>query len=226
MKRFSVLVAVASILFLAGTTDSNAQTETPNVTTSQWSIGPKVGMNVAHFWGSDVSDNAHPRVGEQIGLFVTWSNDRWYAVTGELLYTSKGSRYRSDLPFFEDPKTVTKMSYIEMPILFRAFLIKEGMVRPHLSAGPSLGFLVMANTKGVDPATDARSFYSDARKVDVGMNFGGGVNIKVKKIWINPELRYNLGLVNVMDDVSARNGAFTVSVGVGFPIGKGALSDN
>ncbi len=220
MKRISVLVAFASIMILASTTNSKGQT------TSQWSIGPKAGVSLAHLYGSDVSANANPRVAEQFGAFVTWSNDRWYAVSGELLYSSKGSRFRADIPFFGDVKSVTKLSYIEMPILFRAFLKRDGAVRPHLSAGPSLGFLVVANTKGVDPKTDANSFYSNANKVDVGMNFGGGVNIRVKKIWINPELRYNLGLISTAENVSVRNGALTFSVGVGFPIGKGALSDN
>lgn len=225
MKRFSLLVAFASVMILAVTTNSQAQTDN-NVTTSRWSIGPKAGITMAHFWGNDVNNNANPRVAEQFGAFVTWSNDRWYAVTGEFLFSSKGSRFRNDNFFFDDVRTATRVSYIEMPVLFRAFLMRDGVVRPHLSAGPSLGILVLATTKGVDPSTDATSFYSNTNKVDVGMNFGGGVNIKVNKIWINPELRYNLGLVNVVQDNSVRNGALTLSVGVGFPIGKGALSDN
>lgn len=221
MKKITTLVALASIMILAATT-TNAQDKTPT-TTSQWSIGPKAGVNLTHFWGSDVNhDFSNPRVAEQFGAFVTWSNDRWYAVSGELLYSSKGSRYKYE-NFLGDYKTVTKVSYIEMPILFRAFLKRDGMVRPHLSAGPSLGFLVVANTKGVDPKTDATSFMSNANKVDVGMNFGGGVNIRVKKIWINPELRYNLGLISLAENSSVRNGALTLSVGVGFPISKGSM---
>lgn len=221
MNKILILAAMTTALFLASTLMVGAQT-----TTSQWSIGPKAGITLAHLWGDGVSDNANPRVAEQFGAFVTWSNDRWYAVSGELLYSSKGSRFRTDVPFFDDLKSVTKVSYIEMPILFRAFLMNKGMVRPHLSAGPSLGILVMANTKGVNPSTNARSFYNGANKVDVGFNVGGGVNIRVKKIWINPELRYNLGLVSTTSNAGVRNGALTLSVGVGFPISKGAYSDN
>ncbi|CAN5165828.1 hypothetical protein BH09BAC1_BH09BAC1_16420 [soil metagenome] len=219
MRTISTIVAFATIMILAATTTANAQERTAKV--SRWSAGPIVGLNLAHFWGSDFNnDNAHLRVGPHFGGFVTWSNDRHYGVTMELLYSGKGSRYRSNNFLLGDFKSVTRMDYFEMPILFRYFFIQEGMVRPHISAGPSLGFLLMANTESINPDGESRSIRDATNVFDLGMNVGGGVNIRIKKIWINPEIRYNLGVLNAIEDQAVRNGALTFAVGVGFPIGK------
>lgn len=220
MRSISTMIALACIIILAATTNTQAQDKP--VRASQWSIGPKAGLNLSHFWGDGFNkDAAHPRLAGQFGAFVTWSNDGWFAISGELLYSAKGARYRYENPFGDDAVSVTRADYLEIPIMFRGFILTEGRVRPHLSVGPSVGFLVLARSKGLKPInTDAISFHDDARKVDIGLNFGGGVNIEVgRNIWINPELRYNLGLISLGEDSDTRNGALTVGVGVGFPIG-------
>lgn len=215
------MVALALTMLLASYTFAQGQTQNePRTRTSRWTIGPKAGINLTQFWGNDFNnDFANPRLSGQFGGFFTWSNDRWFAISGELLYSAKGTRYKYDLPFIGSAKSVTRMDYIEMPLLFRVFFVQSGAVRPHASIGPSLGFLVVAHSKGIDPESDAESFRDDAHVFDVGLNIGSGVNIRTGPIWINPELRYNLGLINIGDDYSARNGAFTFSVAVGIPIG-------
>ena len=222
MRTISTLVAVTVFTVWTATT-TFAQTETKPVRSSQWTIGPKAGMNLSHYWGSDAGDPFNPRLSGQFGGFVTWSNDGWFAITGELLYSGKGARYRTD-GFFEDIKGVYRMDYVEIPILFRGFFLTEGRVRPHASIGPSVGFLVLARQKNFEPVeTDGVSFYDNVRKVDVGVNVGTGINFEVgNNIWINPEIRYNLGLINVAEDLSRRNGNFAVMLGVGFPIGSAA----
>lgn len=221
MRTIHTLVACAIMMILAATTTMNAQDNT-RVKTSRWSIGPKAGLNLSHFWGSDFNnDAARMRLSGQFGAFATWSNDSWFAVSGELLYSGKGTRYRYESPW-GDAVSVTRVDYIEMPILFRFFFVRDGMFRPHASIGPSWGILLLAHSKGLEPVkSDANSFYDTANKIDLGMNVGGGVNIRVgDNIWINPELRYNLGLLNIGENSSVRNGALTFAVGVGFPIGS------
>ncbi len=232
MRTITTLVAIAMIV-LAATADMQAQDQ-KRVRTSRWSIGPKAGLNLSHFWGSDFRDyrefmddfqdaDINPRLAGQFGGFFTWSNDGWFAVSGELLYSAKGMRTRFDNPFFgEDGVSVLRMDYIEMPILFRVFFIDEGAIRPHASFGPSWGVLVLSRSKILKPERgDAISTYDNMHKVDVGLNFGGGVNFRVgNNIWINPEVRYNLGLINVAENNATKNGTFSFAVGVGFPIGN------
>jgi opacity protein-like surface antigen len=221
MSKLTTIVALATIMLLAATAPSLAQNE-PTVKLSRWSIGPKAGMNLTHLWGSDFNnDNARMRPAGQFGVFTTWSNDSWFAVSGELLYSAKGSRFRNPNPF-GDVVGVWRMDYIEMPILFRFFLARQGAIRPHLSMGPSWGVMVLARSKVLEPIkVGATSFYDNSNKFDVGLNFGGGVNIRISEgIWLTPELRYNLGLLNTAPNANVRNGALTFSVGVGFPIGS------
>lgn len=216
MKRWNTITITVALIIFA-TAGLKAQTFP---TESRWSLGAKTGFNLSHFWGTDFNkDDARLRPGGQVGGFVTWSNMRWFAITGELMYTTKGTRYHYTTPF-GDGKSVTRVDYLEIPVMFRFFLVDEGNVRPHISAGPSVGFLMVAQNKGVDPESDVNSFYDDARKVDLGANLGGGVNIWVKKVWINPEIRYNLGLVSLMEDSNVRNGAVSLSLGVAVPLDK------
>lgn len=220
MSKLTTIVAFATIMLLAATTPSLAQNES-TIKLSRWSIGPKAGVNLSHRWGSDHSDLENPRLAGQFGIFTTWSNDSWFAVSGELLYSAKGSRFKSTSPF-GDVKGAFRMDYIEMPILFRVFFVQEGAIRPHVSLGPSWGILVLAHSKPLEPIKgSANSFYDNSNKIDVGVNFGGGVNIRISEgMWLTPELRYNLGLINALDYANVKNGALTFSVGVGFPIGS------
>lgn len=214
MKTLSTITITTALIILSSV-GMQAQTFP---TESRWSFGPKAGFNMSHLWGTDFNkDDARLRAGGQVGAFVTWSSLRWFAVTGELMYTTKGTRYYYTTPF-GDAKSVTRLDYLEVPVMFRFFLKDDGNVRPHISAGPSVAILMLAQNKSIEPETDANSFYDDARKVDVGANFGGGVNIWVKKVWINPEIRYNLGLIGIMEDTNARNGAVSLSFGVGIPL--------
>ncbi len=224
MRTLSTALVLAAFMIVAAINPAQAQDTPKKAKVSRWTIGPKVGVNLTHFWGNDFdNDDAKMKVGPQFGGFFTWSNDSWFAVSGELLYSAKGSRFRIDSPF-GDVKSVTRMDYLEIPLLFRFFFVKEGAVRPHVSIGPSVGFLVLGRSKTLEPIeSEVNNFYDSetTHKFDVGLNAGGGVNIRVAdRIWINPELRYNLGLLNIADNYNVRNGALTFSVGVGFPIGK------
>jgi len=58
--------------------------------------------------------------------------------------------------------------------------------------------------------------------VDAGAAMGFGFNYAIgRKVWLNADLRYNLGLAQVMNTVNdIYNRAWGINVGLSFPLGR------
>jgi hypothetical protein len=182
------------------------------------SFGPKASVNLSHFWGDTPANTNHIKPGVSTGFFFTYSSDAAIGFTGEVLYSQKGSRYDIPGALDNDIEGRYRLDYIEVPFDVRFFLTKAGKVRPHISAGPTMGIMVVSKNHQDEPVEMTTSMRSATNMFDLGANVAMGVNIIVKKIWINPEVRYTLGLLNVNDGGpnDYRNGALSIGVGVGF----------
>jgi hypothetical protein len=182
------------------------------------SFGPKASLNLTLFWGETPANTNHIKPGVSTGFFFTYSTDAAIGFSGELLYSQKGSRY--ELPGVGDNEVTGSynLHYIEVPFDARFFLSKAGKVRPHISVGPTMGILIAARDHENEPMEMTTNVSSKFNTFDLGAHVGTGVNITVKKIWINPEVRYTMGFLNVNDGgaYDFRNGALSIGVGVGF----------
>jgi hypothetical protein len=90
-----------------------------------------------------------------------------------------------------DGKVTEKFTYLQIPILLRARLMKEGKFVPVLFAGPAVSLLLAAKETGED--IDIKEFF---KSTDFGAVFGAGGEIAAGAMKILLDLRYVLGLTN------------------------------
>jgi outer membrane protein W len=215
-KFFFALLLVATIS-LSISFSSYAQNTT--------SLGIKGGVNLANFRGEDVKD-AENRTGFNLGLVLNYSITEKSGLSFEADYSSMGAIDKGNkinfggIAFGSGDKT-DKLDYLRTTLLFNYFMgTNEMNIRPKLFAGPYLGFLLNSQYKIED--RDYQDYSDNAfNATDFGVAFGAGLHVKVaEKIWLVPDVRYNLGLTNVSDaaNIDGSNGAFSINIGITFPL--------
>ena len=132
MKKQTLTISILTILFAFGISfHTMAQTKV-------WSIGPEVGVSISKY-GQDAGTNDF-KAGAIGGLFVTYSIENTFGITTKLLYSQKGASFKSI-------DTKQTLNYIEVPVIGRFFLNKEGTFGPNIFVGPSFGFLTGVTNK-------------------------------------------------------------------------------
>jgi len=113
------------------------------------------------------------------------------------------------------------LQYLQIPVLFKARLVRKGPVVPAVFAGPSLGILFRArfryyDVNGGPPLIgDIKDLYRD---VDLGGTFGAGANFRVRNLKLIFDVRYYLGLTDVdrSAENSVKNAGLMITGGLGF----------
>ena len=204
-KFFFALLLVATISFSISFS-SYAQTTT--------SLGIKGGVNIANFRGEDVKDY-DSRTAFNLGLVLNYSVAESVGLSLEADYASMGAKLDN-----VGVESTTKLDYLRTTLLFNYYMGSSEMnIRPELFAGPYVGFLLGANNKVEDE--DYNDVKDGYKGTDFGAAFGAGLHIKVgEKMWLVPDVRYNLGLSNISDNdnITARNGVLSVNLGLTFPL--------
>lgn len=176
------------------------------------SIGPMAGMNVSTF---TAAPNTKALVGASIGGFLNYSIDDHFGLGAKLLFTQLGSSYT----YNEDNN---RLNYLQMPLTAIYYFGDPGnQFRPKVFIGPYVGALLRANHKSGDEVlgTDGKPYYN---KTDIGGLVGAGFNYRIKsRTWLNVDA----GLGKSFTDVSKaslgyHNLAFSLNVGVSFPVGN------
>ncbi|WP_373514446.1 porin family protein [Persicitalea sp.] len=178
------------------------------------SVGPIVGASIANLRG-DISNNDW-KTGLTVGGFYNYSSNSGLGVSGQLLFTQLGAQV-------QNKTNDIKLNYIQVPILLTYFLGRSGQsVRPKLFIGPHINFLLGAkdrNGNDIYGSTDNRNYNA----IDAGLTLGAGFNYRLKnKVWLNADLRYGLGLVDITksDANKLMNHNIGINLGVSFPFGK------
>lgn len=177
------------------------------------SIGPIVGVNFSKLTGNVPASDS--KIGASGGIFINYSGQTRFGLHAQLLYARIGG---------QTPNGVSKthLNYIQIPIMGTYYLNGRGnKIRPKLMFGPYIGFLANAiNESGVsiNPEGPNRPY----KGFDAGAAFGAGLNYSIGgKVWLNADLRYNLGITQVMSTVSdVHNRSWGLNVGLSFPFGK------
>lgn len=177
------------------------------------SIGPLVGLSIANFRG-DVS-NTDWKPGLTIGGFYNYSSESGFGFSGQLLFTQLGAQ-------INNKTNEINLNYIQAPLLATFFFGRYGdRVRPKIFLGPNLNFLVGARDKNgnnINGDSNNRIY----APFDLGLTFGGGLNYRLQeKIWLNFDVRYGVGLLDVtrLDNSKIRNNNWGINVGLSFPLG-------
>ena len=183
VMRSLTLLWMVMLILLGGL--AQAETFVPGVT----GYGIKGGFGNATI-GSSVQefDDEDSFAGGTFGAFMTYNISPSIAIQTELLFVAKGAggwflRGRS-----------WRHDYLEIPVLVKYSLMPQKKLKPYLFIGPAGAYLLSAEFKS--------SFLGDTfdtgdavKSTDFSIIFGGALEYR----HFSFDVRYELGLVNVMD---------------------------
>ncbi len=176
------------------------------------SIGPVVGVNFSRLTGNVLYNDW--KTGNNAGIFINYSGESRLGVNGQILYSRLGGQSSTGV-------SKAHLDYISIPIMGTYYLNGRGnKLRPKLMLGPYVGFLVKAvneSNVSINPEGNPRAY----KGVDAGAAMGAGLNYSIgRKVWLNLDARYNLGLTQVMNTIpDVRNRSWGINLGVSFPLG-------
>lgn len=217
MKRILVAVLlIVSILGIASPSDA------------QVSLGIKGGTNFAKLGGADAGDNSSI-TGITGGGYMVVKLSESLSFQPEVLFTQRGTKMTVDQ--VTDAKF--KLGYFEVPMLLRISPpMTDAKSRPHLIAGPSIGFKTSCKVQGdagsisVDVKCSDPNFDIPLKSTEFGLIAGGGADFNVGRVVVGLDARYYLGLTKIDDSSNpddVKNRGIGIMLGVRFPLGGTTL---
>jgi hypothetical protein len=196
MKRLLIIGCVFLAVFFAFTSVSLAEL---------FSWGVMGGPNFSSLYGDDKGDAGY-RIGFKAGAFATIAPLKGIKFQPEAYISLIGAKF--ELPG-DDLKY--NLYYLDVPLLVKWY---PSIVPLNFNvlAGPYIAFNLSSKAKQGSTSTDL-----DTKSVDAGITFGAGIEIFEK---IPIELRYTLGLMNIVDGSELKNMYFTALGGYRFGSGK------
>jgi len=205
MKK-AILASVA-FLVIAGLVAA------PAAAAGKWNFGLKGGVSISNNAWSDDDGTEKNLVMPTFGGFAVFNLSPTLAIQPEINYLVTGEEWSGMGETLKE-----KFTYLQIPILLKAKLMKEGKFIPVVFVGPAVSFL-MSMTEG---GTSYKEFFHDT---DFGIDFGLGGEMGAGKMKVVFDARYYLGLTNAYNpqvvieapsDLSMKNRAFSLTVGLVF----------
>ena len=190
MKKLLLIAAISSITFAIQ---------------AQLSAGIKAGFTLSNFGGDklETRENVMPRPGFHFGGYLNIGLNSKLSLQPELLLSTAGAKWDEIIELANSELVrldiIEKLSYLSIPL---NLMYSFGHFNIH--AGPQLSFLLQAsddvtmtrlNGGNVIIISGFATDVSNLRGVDLGLNFGAGLNFG--KLGVNA--RYSLGLSNNSD---------------------------
>jgi len=185
----------------------------PASAATKFNFGLKAGASSSNVkWSDDVGDEKS--VTElTFGGFVIFELSPTLAIQPEINYLVTGEQWD-----ITEGTNVENFTYLHVPILLRARLMKEGKFVPVVFAGPAVGFLLSAK----DGGEDVKEWF---KSTDFGLDLGLGAEIALGTMKALLDFRYYMGLTNVYSapdfvimavpmDFTMKNAAFMLTVGI------------
>ena len=183
---------------------------------AQVKFGPKVGMNLSTMTikSSGISFDPKMLVGFHAGVVSEIGLTDNLKLQPGILYSSKGSKY--ELTLFEESFDFSLApAFIEVPVNL-LYSFGPGDTKFNVFAGPYFAYGIGGKFKSDGESEDiifGTSEDDDMKPLDIGVNFGVGVNIKGFLI----SAQYGLGLANLTTedtgDTEMKNKVIGISVG-------------
>ena len=202
-KRNTIIASLVTFITLSISFNSMAQNKV-------WSVGPEAGISFSKY-GKDAGTNDF-KSGAIGGVFLTYSILNTFAVTTKLLYSQKGAS-------FESIDTKQTLNYVEVPLIGRFFLNKEGNFRPNIFVGPSFGFLTGATNKvGSNDRVDIENYENIFNGFDLGVTGGMGFNFLISnETYFIIDARYTHGLSDITKaNGNVNNNSLGLTAGISF----------
>lgn len=177
------------------------------ITAQETKYGAKLGFNYSSIVG-DLTEGLKFRFSGHGGIFVETEINQKFAIKSELLYSSQGFQFSSDLESIEnnemtldqtDFRTNVQLNYLTLPVLGK-FALSNVL---YIEFGPQFGFLLNQVTK-IRNLNQADNIVSDNRNTISGnfrLDYGAaaGLDIKINnKFSVAP--RFYIGLRNRLNE--------------------------
>lgn len=193
------------------------------------SAGGKAGITFSDIGGDFeeiIGTSTDLKTGFAVGGFLGVDLHRLFRLQGEAQYVQKGAE--ADL---DGVSGKFKLAYLEILVPATLLIpVEGGAVTPRVYAGPSVAFelscKVTAEEGGVslDVDCDSDEIEAPTKSVDVGVFFGGGIDINVGPGAITIDALYNLGLTDINDfpddPLSVKNRNIQIMAGYGVRFGS------
>ena len=165
---------------------------------AQWSVTPKVGLNLANLAG-DVNGN-NIKVGLNAGADLMYRVSPLIGVSGGLFYSMQGTSFDGD--------TKWNIDELNIPILAN-FYVANGLA---LKTGIQPGFIVSAKSKTDKLDVDIKD---GMQSLELSVPFG--ISYEISDFVI--DARYNLGVAKInKGNGSIRNSVIQFTVGYKIPL--------
>jgi hypothetical protein len=208
MKKIVLLTALVITLGFA----ANAQSF----------IIPKGGVVLSNF--KDTGSGIEGRTGfvGGLGFSIPVTADNFFAIQPELLYIQKGAKFNSNLSTTRVGDTY--INYFELPVLAKINFGGESF-RLYVNGGPSVSYALFGRTNNTDIEFGDGADVSFNNRIDLGLQFGGGIGFKAGPGDILLDARYGLGMSNLLDEPIAgtdnelQNRVYAFTIGYAIPLG-------
>ena len=160
--------------------------------------------------------------GGQVGASFQAGLTPGFSLVTELYFIMKGDKLKSNNPLTED-KSAIRFYSLEFPVLARIHLGKL-----YMNAGPSIAYNLYGTSK-VGSLTSDLSFNNSNngfKRLDAGIQFGGGYRFKMKQRAVALDIRYTYGLSNVSSGQEMYNRYLNISLHLSKPWKTNPLARN
>jgi hypothetical protein len=210
MKKLKTGV-VLGMAFLYTTTFGQAINEAPeqkNVKTYFDILVNVAGTNLNYGdANANVGDYKQSVKGLQLGVSFRAGITPAFSVVSELYYIRKGGNLSNGNPISLTSNAL-RMHTAELPVLARLHLGQF-----HLNAGPSIAYNFTGSTNFYNNnGQSAESSTINFRRVEAGVQFGGGFGFMLKQRRVELDVRYAHGLTNMSFNREMYSRAIMVSV--------------
>ena len=208
----------------------------PTLLSAQLELGFRAGLNM-----SEASDlratngdllEAAKLNGVNAGIFANIQLGSIVALQPEITFSQKGFTASWD---DSDTSSTLNTSYLDMPVMIEAGVALGSKFRIFANAGPNVSYLIKAEEEyhnamnGETTTTEYNFDVESLERLDIGVNFGGGISFRTNRWKYTLDARYNMGLKeimateNAMDFVdNAKHRVTNISVGISYFVFGGA----
>lgn len=149
------------------------------------------------------------------GITATYSKNPHWGIGMDLLYSMEGGHFKGN---GVDAKIT--LHYIRVPIkIGYYFRDVSDRLRPKITLGPSLGFLLKGEDEYKTSMGTVRNTGS-YESFDIGIYLSAGFNYKLtENIWLNTELGYYYGFVDIAgneNDKANHNNNLGLKIGIAY----------
>ena len=182
------------------------------VAQAQVSLIPKGGITLSNISFDQDQPGQKSRLGyvAGLGLNIPITSDNFFSIQPELLYIQQGTRLSAGS---------YGLNYAQLPLLLKINFGGEGFPI-YVNAGPSFGYLLNPPTRIGDVN------FTDPKRLDIGLQFGGGFGVKAGPGNVLLDARYGFGITDINNLTNggdalnkSKNNVFQFTLGYAIPFG-------